>query len=344
MRPARPHDQTDRGARDRAVYLDASRCRSLDNGDHVSVARRRWAGSAMKAETSVASLISHDLLGATVPTSPDHALQFRCLDAVLAVFRQMLHLGRGHMLLVRQEDDDDHGDEAAGGDKQKAAGEAACRILDPAHGIGPDETGDVAERVDHGDAGGGRRARQEGGRQRPEDRQDREHAEASDRQARHLGDRIVEHRRQADEGAGHGERDGGVALALEFLVGAPAPPDHADEADGIGNGGDHADLQIAQVAEVLDDLRQPEADAVIGRDRTEIDHGKRQHARVRQRFANGEVRGSDTLPLLFLEFYPPRRYREATASDSITAATASPRIATWRGEDTSAYIGAAAWT
>ena len=125
--------------------------------------------------------------------------------------------------------------------------------------------------------------------------------EARDRQARHLGDRTVEHRRQADEDAGHGERDGGVALALELLVGAPAPPDHADESDGIGNGGDHADLQIAQVAEVLDDLRQPEADAVIGRDRTEIDHGKRQHALVRQRFANGEVRGSDTLPLLFLE-------------------------------------------
>ena len=34
-------------------------------------------------------LISHDLLGEAVPTSPDHALQFRCLDAVLAVFRQM---------------------------------------------------------------------------------------------------------------------------------------------------------------------------------------------------------------------------------------------------------------
>ena len=44
------------------------------------------------------------------------------------------------------------------------------------------------------------------------------------------------------------------------------------------------------------------------------------------------------------QFDPTRRYREATASDSIAAATESPRIATWRGEDTSAYIGAAAWT
>jgi len=78
---------------------------------------------------------------------------------------------------VAQQHDDDHADGARGGDCEQAPGKTAGPVLDVADDVGPEKTGEVAERVDRGDAARRRRAREEGGRQGPDQRQRGEHAE-----------------------------------------------------------------------------------------------------------------------------------------------------------------------
>ena len=77
---------------------------------------------------------------------------------------------------MAEQQHNDHGDDRQRGDQQQPAIEAAGRILDPAHRVGPGEAGKVADRVDHRDTGGGGRTGQNGCRQGPEHWKRPEHA------------------------------------------------------------------------------------------------------------------------------------------------------------------------
>jgi len=56
---------------------------------------------------------------------------------------------------------DSHRRDAEPGEQQEAVGIAARMISEPAHRQRAGESGEVADRIDHRDAGGSRRARQE---------------------------------------------------------------------------------------------------------------------------------------------------------------------------------------
>ena len=92
-----------------------------------------------------------------------------------------------------------------------------------------------------------------------------------------------------------------MALALLLAVRPAPPPDHANDAHHIGNGGNEAGLQVGE-AEALDDGGQKEAQAVIGGVGAEIDQGDRQHLGVGHRLHHAEA--ALCLPLAALQAQP----------------------------------------
>lgn len=72
----------------------------------------------------------------------------------------------GHIVLAKHQRHS-HGNDAERRQQQQAAGIAADMVLDPAPCGRPRESREVADRIDHGDSGGGRGGGEEGGGQRP---------------------------------------------------------------------------------------------------------------------------------------------------------------------------------
>jgi hypothetical protein len=92
-----------------------------------------------------------------------------------------------------------------------------------------------------------------------------------------------------------------VALSFQFGIRVPAPPDHPKKADRVWNCRDQTHFQLGEVAEILDDLGQPEADAIIGGHGSEIDERQRHHPAIGQGLADAEVPRRHTLASLGLQ-------------------------------------------
>src|SRR6516165_4848328 len=65
----------------------------------------------------------------------------------------------------------------------------------------------------------------------------------------------------------------------------PRPDDHRGRGGQRRQRHDKSDLKVAQATQTLDDLRQPERDAVEAGDETEIDEREEEDAAVAQRLA-----------------------------------------------------------
>src|SRR4051812_19183871 len=189
------------------------------------------------------------------------------------------------------------------GEGQQTAVGRAGRVLHEPDEVRPDEAAEVADRVDERDAGGGRGPAQQHGRHRPEHRVRAEQEEQPDRQRGDSG-----HRR--DDRA-DGERDGGdheadrdVALALARAVRAARDDDEPDDRDRVRDRGDEPLADLAQPADVVDDLADPERQPVDVDDHAEVQEPEREDAAVLQRLADGVALGAHPRALLALE---PRR-------------------------------------
>ena len=86
-----------------------------------------------------------------------------------------------------------------------------------------------------------------------------------------------------------------MPLTFDFRIRAAPVPDDERGADGVGDGGDPPGHRIRQ-PERLDDLRQPEADAVIARHHAEIDQRQRPDARIAHGLPDRQVMRSLALP------------------------------------------------
>jgi hypothetical protein len=84
------------------------------------------------------------------------------------------------------------GDQCRARDGHQPGRVGAGGVLERAHHIRPGEARQIADGIDDGDAGAGRRARQERRRQRPEHRQAGEDSSAADRDRDDLESGIVE--------------------------------------------------------------------------------------------------------------------------------------------------------
>src|SRR5271170_5622475 len=140
-------------------------------------------------------------------------------------------------LIVAERQRDDESDDWTGGDRHEPQSETAGRVLDPTDDEGAEKAREVADRVDRRDARRDCRAGEERRRQRPEDRLRSEEAEGPDGQRNHLHRRVGEESRTANAERRQRLRDGEVDRALPPMIRSPPPPDHAAEANDIGNGG-----------------------------------------------------------------------------------------------------------
>ena len=79
--------------------------------------------------------------------------------------------------------------------------------------------------------------------------------------------------REQPAGGGEQHRHDEVPLALLLAIGAPSPPDHADDRANLRNRRQQADRDVARVgAETLDDQRRPDRDHGQGVHQAEVSH------------------------------------------------------------------------
>ena len=190
-----------------------------------------------------------------------------------------------------------------------------------------DEPAEVADRVDRGDARSRLAAGQELGRQGPEGRAGRHDAGDGDREADHRPHRVPAARRRRGPCPRIPCRRRPVRRGCRRspgAVGIAGPQHHRADGGGVGDGRDEADLDVGE-AEALDDLRQPQLDAVKAGRQAEIDQREPEHVPA-QRASAGSRRGCGRVRLA----WATARARRPSPGRATPAAPAS---ATWPAKD-----------
>eukprot|EP01022_Parablepharisma_sp_SALTPOND_P014695 TRINITY_DN2018_c0_g1_i2.p1 TRINITY_DN2018_c0_g1~~TRINITY_DN2018_c0_g1_i2.p1 ORF type:complete len:1935 (-),score=514.39 TRINITY_DN2018_c0_g1_i2:42295-48099(-) len=191
--------------------------------------------------------------------------------------------GLGHPVgtarLAAQHQGHDGGQRQRCRDHVQAGRIAACRVLEPTDGKRPHETAQVAQRVDHRNAGSCARTGEEGAGHGPQRRLGRTDPDVHDDQRQHHEQRSRGIARQQEADACQHARQDHVPGTLTGTVRMTGPQHHGDHGHDAGHPCQQTGLERAE-AEFADHQGRPQTQGVKASGGTKIDQRQGQDARV----------------------------------------------------------------